>query len=136
MESKSISEAQRQFLSFHAPWPISFHTFKGEHLESSPGRDNLFELIINRERFMCDSNSAWKGEVCKPDNEKKAFILGHTVLDETDDVQGNLFGKKVNHTYNNIFIFTFPPCPDGVQMLAIERFDDHFPERFNKDQIY
>ena len=135
MDLKSIAEAQRQFLGFHASWSISFHTFTGEHLKSSPSQENLFGFLSGRDRFLCDSNSTWKSEVVKPENQSKAFILGHTVLDETDDVQGNIFGKKVDCNFGNIFVFTLPTCPPGVLLLAIERYNSEFQKRFDPNQI-
>jgi hypothetical protein len=134
MDANLISEAQRQFLQKCAPWPISFHTFKGERIKPTFGKKNLLDVIMRRERFVCDSNSAWKNEAGKIVNQSKAFIIPHTALDEPEDVHGNLFGKKVNSINENIFFFTTAPYNDGF-CLAIERYNAQFQKRFSPDKL-
>ena len=134
MDANLISEAQRQSLQQCAPWPISFHTFKGERIKPTFGKKNLLDVIMRRERFVCDSNSAWKNEAGKIGNQSKAFIIPHTALDEPEDVHGNLFGKKVNFSNENIFFFTAAPYHGGF-CLAIERYDAQFQKRFSPDKL-
>ena len=129
MISKLQDERLVRFLIFHADWPISFHTFTGEQLQPSFGKDNLLDLILQRERFVCDSNSFWKEEATKLSNQSKAFIIPFTTLDEADDIRGNLFGKKVNADNGNIFFFSTIPIEAGLG-LAIERYDSEFIKRF------
>ena len=130
-----MSEAERQLLQKAAPHSLSFYTFKGEHMQPSFGKENLLDVLMRRERFVCDSNSSWKDEAGKVGNRSKAFIIGHTALDEPEDVLGNLFGKKVNITNENIFFFTIAPYQEGTRCLAIERYNSHFLKRFNPVEL-
>jgi hypothetical protein len=102
MGESLIPESMRQVLQQYAPWPISFHAFNGERIKPTFGKKNLLDAIIRRERFVCDSNSSWKSEAGKKDNQNKAFIIPHTALDEPEDVSGNLFGSKVDFSNENI----------------------------------
>ncbi len=122
MDENLVSKTQRQFLEHYAEWPISFHTFTGEQMQPSFGKENLLDVLMQRERFVCDSNPSWKDEAGKTGNQSKAFIISHTALDEPDDVHGNLLGKKVNNRNENIFFFTTAPLQVGF-CLAIERYD-------------
>ena len=56
-DSNLAAEPLRHFLHHYAPWPISFHTFKGEQIQPSFGKENLLEVLLRRERFVCDSNT-------------------------------------------------------------------------------
>jgi hypothetical protein len=122
MDENLVSKPLCQFLQYYAACPISFHTFTGEQMQPSFGKENLLDVLMQRERFLCDSNSSWKNEAGKTGNQSKAFIIPHTALDEPDDVHGNLFGKKVNNSNENIFFFTTAPPQVGF-CLAIERYD-------------
>jgi len=135
MDANLISEAQRQSLQQCAPWPNSFHAFNGERIKPTFGKKNLLDVIMRRERFVCDTNSFWKDEAGKISNQSKAFIVGHTVLDEPEDVQGNLLGKKVNFTNENIFFFTIAPYQGGTSCLAIERYNSQFRMRFDPHEL-
>jgi hypothetical protein len=123
-----------EFLHFHADSPISFHTFTGKQMEPSFGKVNLLDAIMQRERFVCDTNSFWKEESGKSSNQSKVFIIPHTTLDENDDVHGNIFGKKVDSKYRNIFFFSALPPQVGLG-LAIERYDSQFIKRFSPDKF-
>lgn len=103
VEKNLIAEPFRCFLQHYAPWPISFHTFKGERIKPTFGKKNLLDVILRHERYVCDSNSFWKSESAKDCNQSKVFIVPHTALDEPEDVHGNLFGKKVDIRNENIF---------------------------------
>lgn len=105
-----------------ASWAVRFYTFKGESVGPHLLNEDLLEHLLRHERFVCDSNSSWKREADKSGNHCKMFILGHTVLDETDDVYGNIFGRRVNCANNNIYFFTNSPCQSGTCYLAIERY--------------
>ncbi len=134
-DANLISEAQRRLIQQSAPYPMSFHTFKGERVQPSFGKENMLDVLMRRERFVCDSNSSWKDEAGEIGNQAKAFIIGHTVLDEPEDVQGNLFGKKVKFTNENIFFFTIAPYQSGTCCLAIERYDSQFRKRFDPYEL-
>ena len=133
-DSNLAAEPLRHFLHHYAPWPISFHTFTGEQIQPSFGKENLLDVLLQRERFVCDSNPTWKDEAGKVLNRNKAFIIPHTALDEPPDVHGNLFGKKMNHSNGNIFFFTTAPPQVGF-CLAIERYDTEFIKRFSPDKF-
>lgn len=134
VDTNLIAEPFRQFLQHYAPWPISFHTFKGERIKPTFGKKNLLDVILRHERFVCDSNSSWKDEAGKICNRSKVFIIPHTALDEPEDVHGNLFGKKVDFSNENIYFFTAAPYQGGL-CLAIERYDSEFINRFSPDKI-
>src|ERR1039458_7204359 len=97
MEVNLKSQRPRQLLQNDPPWPVSFYTFKGERVRANLHNEDLLEFLLRHERFVCDSNSSWKKEADKIGNHCNVFIIGHTVLDEADDVYGNIFGKKVNY---------------------------------------
>ena len=105
MDENLMPESLRLIMQQNAPWPISFHAFNGERIKPTFGKKNLLDDIIRRERFVCDSNSSWKSEAGKKDNQHRAFIITHTALDEPEDVSGNLFGNKVDYSNENIFFF-------------------------------
>jgi hypothetical protein len=135
MDTHGMSEVERQMLHKSAPHSLSFYNFNGEHMQPSFGKENLLDLLMKRERFVCDSNSAWKDEAGNIGNKSKAFVIGHTVLDESEDVHGNLFGKKVKFTNENIFFFTIVPYQGVTGCLAIERYDVQFLKRFDPDAL-
>lgn len=134
VDSVLIAEPLRQFLQHYAPWPISFHTFKGGRVKPTFGKKNLLDVILRRERFVCDSNSAWKDEAGKTYNQSKVFIVPHTALDEPEDIHGNLFGKKVDFRNENIFFFTAAPHQGGL-CLAIENYNSDFLKRFSAEKL-
>jgi len=129
-----MPDVDTQFLQHYAPWPISFYTFKGEHIKPTFGNKNLLDVILRHERFVCDSNPSWKDDAGKIVNHHKVFIIPHTALDEPADVHGNLFGKKITHSNGNIFFFTTAPPQVGC-CLAIERYDSEFIKRFSPDKF-
>lgn len=141
MDANLISEAQRQFIQQYAAaataaaCPVSIYTFKGEHIQSSLKKEHLLSVLMRRERFVCDSNSSWKDEAAKIGNQAKAFIIGQTCLDEPEDVRGNLFGKKVDITNENIFTFIITPHLGGTGCLAIEQYNSNYPLRFNQPML-
>jgi len=134
VEKNLIAEPFRCFLQHYAPWPISFHTFKGERIKPTFGKKNLLDVILRHERYVCDSNSFWKSESAKDCNQSKVFIVPHTALDEPEDVHGNLFGKKVDIRNENIFFFTAAPYQGGL-CLAIEQYNADFCKRFSAEKL-
>jgi hypothetical protein len=135
MDANHISEPHRQFLEHYASWPICFYTFKGKRVQPSFGNDDLLAVLLQHERFVCDSNSSWKEEAGKSSNLSKAFIIPHTALDEAEDVHGNLFGKKVKPSNENIFFVSAAPPQGKPIWLAIERYNSQFLKRLGPDKL-
>ncbi len=86
------------------------------------GGEDLFEVICSGERFVVDSNCEWKDRAL---NEPKvAFILGRTLGNERDNLQGELFNDKVRDGRRNVFIFTGDEL--GIGKLVVHRLDIGF----------
>jgi hypothetical protein len=80
------------------------------------------------ERYVVDTNSNWQAESAKPENRDKAFILGKTISDEQDNLQGLLFGPRVKIHNNNIFllgVFQTGSRSNG-DFVMLERLDQYF----------
>ena len=135
MDENPKTERPPQFLQKDAAWPISFYNFNGECVRSQLGEENLLELLLSRERFLCDSNSAWKAEASKKGNKSKVFIIGHTVLDEAENLYGNIFGNKLNCANENVFFFTTSPPSNGRCYLAIERYNPQTIKRHDAAKL-
>jgi hypothetical protein len=135
MDENHISEPHGQFLKHYASQPICFYTFKGKRVQPSFGNDDLLDVLLQHERFVCDSNSSWKDEAGKIGNKSKAFIIPHTALDEAEDVHGNLFGKKVNFSNDNVFFVSAVPPQGNPVWLAIERYNSEFLKRLSPDKL-
>jgi hypothetical protein len=118
---------------------VSCYRLNGEQLKNPFDRENLFAVLMGMERYMPDSNLL--GSVLaagKPENRNKAFILGHTVIDETENLKALLFGHKRDISNNNLFTFGFVGPTDStapVPYLMIHRLDARYAEIFDKNKL-
>ena len=136
MVSKGLTEAERQLLRQQIQHSCCCYSLDGEYLELPTDKENLRDEILTMDRrFVVDSNSRWKEEASKVENRNKAFIVGETVTDESDDLKGNLFGKKVDASNNNLFHFGMVAEGPRPPYLQIDRHDEFYPLIFDKQRL-
>jgi len=134
MESKGLTETERQLLHEQAKHSVSCYGVNGEHLKNDFDKEDLLAVIMQMERYMIDSNVAWEGEVIKPANRNKAFIIGGTIADEKENLESVLFSKKVDISNNNIFGFGMNNLK-GKPYLMIDRFDEYYRKIFDEGKL-
>lgn len=92
------------------------------NLANSYGED-LFNVISDMDRVIVDNCAEWKHQSLKEPN--KAFILGRTINNEADNLEGVFFNKKVEGRRKNVFLFAARPF-NGFPIIEIRRLDSHF----------
>ena len=78
------------------------------------------------ERYVVDNNSDWKKESKQPQNAGKAFIVGRTISDETENLKSIFHSDKVDVSNDNIFSFGLNDMLYGKTLVWIERVDKAF----------
>jgi hypothetical protein len=135
MEAEKLPETTRQLLREQAQHSVSCYGLNGQYLQNGFDKENLLAVLVRMERYIIDSNLL--GSVCdakEPKNRDKAFILGQTAEEETDNLEALLFGQNVDNSNNNLFIFGLVgPDASGLPApyLTIDRLDSHHQRIFN-----
>jgi hypothetical protein len=125
-------DEQRDFVG-HA---FTFCSLSGE-IQQLEGRENLFEVVAQMERYIVDTNSNWKTEATRTENRNKAFIIGKTIMDEQDNIAGLLFGPNTNIQNNNIFVMGIyrPRDSNTEPRILLERLDQYYRGVFNEESL-
>ncbi len=106
---------------------FSVYDFKSNFLGSSTGED-LFHVICSGERIIVDNCEWKKRSLAQP---QLAFILGKTIVDERNNLHGELFNEKIRGGRSNVFLFGVEKIKDCSIGLVIHRLDAHLPEIFS-----
>ncbi len=130
----TLTEEARRTIAEHA---VSFCKLDGEYLPMPHEKENLFEVVSQRERYVVDTNSNWQAESARPENRDKAFILGQTIIDEQDNMRGLLFGPKVKLHNRNIFVLSVFHASDPSigNVMMLERLDAHYASVFDETSL-
>ena len=91
---------------------------------------------MKMERYLIDTNAKWvlQSEAGKKGNQNKAFIIGGTIADESENLKDLLFSKKMDISNNNIFGFGVDSL-NGKPHLRIDRFDEHFRKFLDEEKL-
>jgi len=114
---------QQEIQSGHS---FSLYSLTGEMVSHPFCRKDLFGVITGMERYVVDNSSDWKKESRQPQNASKAFIVGRTVSDETENLKSVFHSDKVDVSNNNIFSFGLNNMLYGKTLVWIERVDKAF----------
>jgi len=94
---------------------------------------------MGMERLILDTNSLHSlAEAKKPDNRHKAFILGHTVLEEVENLEELLFQWNAGNSNDNLFDFGLDGWDEAgipARYVVIDRHDKHYPLIFDKGRL-
>lgn len=123
------SKLQKQFQ--HS---VSFYTLYGICVTHPISRENLFHIVTSMERYIVDSHASWQAESKKPQNQNKAFIIGRTISDETENLKALFFGDKVDTSNNNIFNLGVTSV-NNEPLVTLERLDAHFQSVFDCQKL-
>jgi hypothetical protein len=64
----TLPEGKRVLLREQMKHSFSWYGLDGEHLRTAFDKEDLLSVLMNMERFMVDTNSAWQGESKPPEN--------------------------------------------------------------------
>ena len=121
----SLAPAQRELLQEQRKHHFTVLDFD-RHVSFDPETScNLFDEIQKKERFIIDRNAAWQPMVANPKNAGKAFILGKTMFDESENLEVLLFGSKTNNENGNLFTLGIQEH-DGKYAIHLHRIDKHY----------
>jgi hypothetical protein len=107
----------------------SFYDFSGKHLSHPYEKDNLLELISQRETYIVDNNSPWKSE-CKK-HLKKAFIITSALSREHPNTIA-LILDATRSNLGNIFAFG---CYASKGIVHIDKIDTSFRHVFDMQKL-
>lgn len=105
----------------------TLYDLNGNHIPHDFEKENLRDVISQRDMYICDTNSAWKEECEKPENLGKAFIITPALAHETTNLFDLILDKK-RRKLGNIFNFGID---DRLNYLIIERIDEAYQYEFD-----
>jgi hypothetical protein len=90
----------------------SFYDEVGNHLPHDYEKENLLEVIDQRDTYIIDNSSEWRKECLLPENHDKAFIISPSLSRENPNTK-DLILDKTRCRLGNIFSVGILPMPDG-----------------------
>ena len=89
--------------------------------------EDLFQVIMGMDRVVIDSCAEWKQRSLR--EPERAFILGRTIDNEADNLEGVFFNKEIKGGRRNVFLLNATPF-NGLAVISIDRLDTHFKAIF------
>lgn len=105
---------------------FSIYDLQMRSIGNSKGED-LFSVIRAMEPVVVDSNSEWKARSLA--EAHRAFVLGRTIDNETPNLEGVYFNRKVEGGRPNVFTVGLERA-DWRSAIVIHRLDGHFKSIF------
>lgn len=112
----------------------SFYDEVGNHLPHDYEKENLLEVIDQRDSYIIDNSSEWRKGCLLPENRDKAFIISPSLSRENPNTK-DLILDKTRCRLGNIFSVGILPMPDGSFRIMVDRIDEHFRHTFNNAKL-
>jgi hypothetical protein len=102
----------------------------GRHAPHDYEKENLLNVLSQRECYVIDNCSDWRKEYPKPENREKAFIISPALARENPNIK-ELILDNDRYKYGNIFSVGILPIQARRYRIMVDRIDEHFRYVFN-----